>query len=70
MENIQAKTGFDMLKVMLEGEYSDNKHLNKRQISLYSSIFASLYLVELLGINSLLLEDYKTYAKEHENDIF
>lgn len=67
MENTEVQKGFEMLKVMFEGEMSDNE-LNKRQTSLYSSILASLYLVNLLGVNSLLLEDYKTFAKRYKKE--
>lgn len=58
--NKEIEVGYKMLEVMLRKkiEQADKKlNLNDEQLNLFISIFSSLYMIQVLDIEDLLLKD-------------
>lgn len=58
--NKKIEIGYKMLEVMFKKktEQTDNKlNLNDDQLNLFISIFSSLYMIQVLDIEDLLLKD-------------
>lgn len=68
--NKEIEVGYKMLEVMLKKKIEQTDkglNLNDEQLNLFISIFSSLYLIQVLDIEDLLLNDLRQAINQSDS---
>jgi len=69
MKEEVLKNGYHMLKIMLEKKLKDdsepNEIVNEDLLELYSTILSTLYMLNILELDQILLNDLRNFSERN-----